>query len=105
MTGWKLYVIRRADTKEVKIGISQNPQRRLHDFQSCHARPLELLVVTQAYRTSEANAFERFKAHRISGEWFHECPEILEWVRELNDKNARASDRRLAGRRASTAGA
>lgn len=90
-----LYVIRRADTRELKIGITRHPHRRLQGLQVGSAFPLELLVAVRVFPQSEAIAHRRFAAHRISGEWFHECPEILTWVTNLQRRTVDADPRRV----------
>lgn len=98
LTGCLLYVIRRRDTHEIKIGVSFEPKKRLRSIQAYHARPLELLVTVAAKRNAEEKAHKRFAAHRLSGEWFRECPEILEWVKELKSGQTR-EERRYDARR------
>lgn len=78
----QVYAMRRPDTHEIKIGISTNPFRRLRDIQACHGRKLELLVVFPGTVFDEVALHERFKAHRLRGEWFNEAPEITSWIAE-----------------------
>lgn len=78
-----VYAIRRADTREVKIGISTNPVRRLRDLQSNHARKLELLLAFPGMVEHEVALHTRFKAHRLRGEWFDEVPEITTWIEDV----------------------
>ena len=85
--GWRsydrvchVYVIRRPDTHEIKIGISLDPAKRLASHQSSHARPLELLLSFAGGEPAERALLARFAGHRLNGEWFRECPEILQWI-------------------------
>lgn len=80
----QVYAIRRADTREVKIGISTNPIRRLRDLQSAHGERLELLLTFPGGVHTEYELHERFSAHRKRGEWFHESPEITAWIAEVS---------------------
>lgn len=89
-----LYVIRRADVREIKIGVTRYPKKRLQCLQVGSARPLELLVAVRVFPQSEGAVHRHFAAHRISGEWFHECPEIMEWVARLQAVSETADPRR-----------
>lgn len=78
-----VYVVRRADSAEVKIGISTDPLQRLRQLQTSHSEDLELVASFPGDVAEEARLHERFKAHRKRGEWFSEAPEISAWIREV----------------------
>jgi hypothetical protein len=75
-----VYVIRRADTQELKIGITRFLPGRLAMLQTAHAVPLQVVCAFFANRETEQALHERFAAHRMLGEWFHECEAIAEWI-------------------------
>jgi hypothetical protein len=92
----QVYAMRRPDTHEIKIGISTNPFQRLRDIQRCHARRLELLVVFPGTVVDEVALHERFKAHRLRGEWFDEALEIRVWIadqRLCSERRARSEQK------------
>lgn len=75
-----VYAIRRRDTREVKLGVSIEPARRLRAIQTAHGAPLEMVIVGVGGATVEQEIHRRFAAHRKLGEWFHEAPEITAWI-------------------------
>lgn len=82
--GCRVYAIARHDTKEVKIGVSANPLRRLETLQAANGEPLKLVAVVLGGVELEVELHERFKAHRKMGEWFHLSPELLAWIEEVS---------------------
>ncbi len=71
-----VYYIREVNGEgRVKIGVSQNPTKRLGDIQVCNASELELHRMLGPMSRLEAYAVERnihaaAKQFRIRGEWF-----------------------------------
>jgi hypothetical protein len=63
--------------ERIKIGTTTNPARRLANL------PYEeILCVIPGDRTTEREMHRRFAAHRIQGEWFHDCQEIRAYIAE-----------------------
>ena len=83
-----VYAIRRADTKEVKIGTSNSPPDRLELLQTAHGAPLELVAYFRGNVGDEGELHKRFTAHRKLGEWFHEAPEITAWIESIQGGDA-----------------
>jgi hypothetical protein len=75
-----VYVIRRPDAREYKIGITRDPLRRFHDIQANHGAPLELMLAFRAGEQVERHLTFHFAACRIRGEWYRETPELLDWI-------------------------
>ena len=67
----------------MKIGISAEPAERLRQLQSSHSDKLELVASFDGKIADERRLHERFKAYRKRGEWFHESPEISQWIEGL----------------------
>lgn len=80
-----VYVIRRRDTQEIKIGVSYDPAARLRTLQTAHGEPLELVTAFPGAEAMEETLHRRFAAHRKLGEWFAEVPEIAAWIREVQN--------------------
>jgi Meiotically up-regulated gene 113 len=64
----------------IKIGISQDPEQRLHDLQKSNPYTLVLFGFFQvgsfaAARTLEASVHAALAAFRLSGEWFSVSPD------------------------------
>jgi hypothetical protein len=79
----QVYVIRRPDSAEVKIGISADPVERLRQLQSSHSDKLELVASFAGKAVDERRLHERFKEYRKRGEWFRESSEISRWIEGL----------------------
>ena len=80
-TGEKdVYFIQGQDTKRIKIGISDDVQRRLKAIQA--SEPLKLLgVIKEGGKALEAELHKRFAHIRIYNEWFQSNTELLEYIR------------------------
>lgn len=82
--GWvaSVYVIGIEGQAVVKIGIAEDPERRLARLQTAHHDRLYLLAVipTDEARTLEAELHERFASSRRRGEWFEITPELRAWL-------------------------
>lgn len=72
-----IYVVRAVGLGRVKIGYSENPQRRLAALQTACPAKLELVRVFAGEKRDEAALHDRFAKHRVQGEWFAETPVIL----------------------------
>lgn len=65
----------------LKIGVSGNAEKRVSSLSTALGEPV-LLVATRRFPsreqalTAERKAHEKFAAHRLLGEWFHDVPEI-----------------------------
>lgn len=78
-----LYVIRRRDTHEVKIGTAIDPIARLKVLQTAHGADLELVATAPANAFTEPEAHARFAEYRKKREWFYEAPAITRWINTL----------------------
>ncbi len=74
-----VYLIEDETRGHVKIGISQDPGRRLRDLSAAHSVPLRLVrsVKVEHPRSVEREMHGRFTHLRLNGEWFQRCDEIL----------------------------
>jgi hypothetical protein len=75
-----VYFIQSGDA--VKIGISNDPKRRMVDLAYYNPVALELLGVLDGDVALERYLHDKFDKHRIRGEWFKLAPEILEYIRQ-----------------------
>ena len=66
----------------VKIGFSAAPRRRLGELQTASPVRLEILGLVSGTREMEQEFHERFAKHRLNGEWFEPCSELLDFIRE-----------------------
>lgn len=65
-----IYFIRAVNSGAIKIGVSNDPRRRLESMQTGSPEPLELLGVLPGGVDEERRLHQRFAAYRIHGEWF-----------------------------------
>lgn len=67
-----VYVIRIQNTNKYKIGITKNLKRRIKQFSTGNPENIKIdyFIATERYKTLETELHEKFKTHRISGEWF-----------------------------------
>jgi hypothetical protein len=73
-----VYFIQSEKTPTIKRGISIHPEKRLADLQSANGARLRLIGTTTEH--SERDLHTRFKASRMSGEWFRSDDVLLEFL-------------------------
>lgn len=78
-----VYFVRFGDL--IKIGFTTSMTTRMAAIQ-----PDEILLTLPGGRPHERALHEVFKEHRVRGEWFRACQEILDFIEE--QKTAQASD-------------
>ncbi len=64
----------------VKIGISVNVRERLAGLQTAIPVPLKTYAILPGGQLEEASLHRRFKAYRMSGEWFRRTGALAAWV-------------------------
>ncbi|MBW4433994.1 MAG: GIY-YIG nuclease family protein [Pelatocladus maniniholoensis HA4357-MV3] len=68
-----LYAILDTTAHKVKLGISNNPSRRLRCLQTGNSSKLQLLWVIDGFgRTEERKLHHALARYRVGGEWFDE---------------------------------
>jgi len=73
-----VYFIRVGKDGPVKIGYAADAAIRLQQLQVCHPETLHLIRTIDGGSKGEAWLHDRFYHHRIRGEWFNFCPEMME---------------------------
>jgi len=73
-----IYFIQRGVDGPIKIGVAADPYERLSSLQT--ASP-EKLILLGCVRGSETGMHQKFRKHRISGEWFKPHKDVLRFVR------------------------
>lgn len=64
----------------IKIGKAKNVKARLAGIQTGSPYKLEILGVMMGRESLEGALHKRFSKHRLEGEWFARCDEILEFI-------------------------
>lgn len=83
-----LYVIR-AENGLLKIGISQDPKKRLSSLQVGSPIPLELIyTMPEATYDFEKHVHKALRDYRKHGEWFDlgNCSDVVEFIFSLVEK-------------------
>lgn len=82
-----IYVIYVVETKNIKIGYSTNPTKRLKELQTANPYRLNLIHVEKGDYIKEKTIHNKLKKYSLIGEWFsyEQCKHILskvldEWV-------------------------
>jgi hypothetical protein len=65
-----VYLIGSYDVRPVKIGVSENPEKRLKSLSTGSPVPLQLLWSAPGGAALEAALHEYFQPYRVYGEWF-----------------------------------
>jgi len=76
----------------IKIGVASSVPRRLASLQVSNHEPLEILATSPGGLDIEKMYHERFKEHRISGEWFSPHEEIVSEIERLNGARTKAAN-------------
>lgn len=96
-----LYFIQPVGGGPIKIGIALNPRRRLSQLNVSSFRRLGLLAVVQGAADREVRIHEALAPHRLNGEWFENCGEVLELIKDtLMEADVSRDDIALVLRRA-----
>ena len=71
----------------IKIGFSDDVDKRMSSLRSSNPEPLILLGVMEGDRVEEKKVHRLFKRKR--GEWFYDSPELREFIRVTCDERLR----------------
>jgi hypothetical protein len=72
-----VYFIAEGPRGAIKIGVTDDPAKRLAALQIGNSRPLRCLGLIDGDAYVESKWHRRFAAQRISGEWFKRTPELV----------------------------
>lgn len=77
-----VYFVLAAKSELIKIGYAQDGWKRLGSLQVGSPEELLMLGLIRTYLPLELerDLHERFKAHRVRGEWFKVCDEIVDYA-------------------------
>jgi hypothetical protein len=81
-----IYVLRRGDSREVKIGITRDLARRVKAIQHANAQPITVFATFPGDPFAERRVHERFARARVRGEWFAADDGLLAWATAQNGK-------------------
>lgn len=72
-----------SESGPIKIGMALDPQKRLKGLQTGHHEKLSILATCSGGQPQERAYHVQFAAHRLNGEWFERCPDILAEIERL----------------------
>ena len=78
-----LYLIQNPITNDLKIGISNEPQRRIEELQNTNGRQLNLLYTIPGKSELEKSLHTKFSHLRLKGEWFKYDESIIQEFEKL----------------------
>lgn len=81
-----VYFIQGSTGGAIKIGYAKNVEARLKTLQTGYPDTLVILCAVPASPTNEKYLHEKFKYHKLHGEWFKPVPEIMEFVKKYKIK-------------------
>jgi len=87
-----LYFISTTRKNVVKIGIANNPKKRLKTFQTANYEELIILRVIKVENRAlafklETALHQKFKRYHIRGEWFKLTPTLMKFIENYQTHN------------------
>lgn len=82
-----VYFVLDATAEQIKIGHAKDPHARHRSLQVGNPNEIHLLgwIKQRVPVALERELHERFKAHRVRGEWFECSEEIVDYIRDHRD--------------------
>ena len=87
-----VYFISTKRKKVVKIGVANNPKKRLKTFQTANHEELIILRVIKVANRDlafklESALHQKFKKYHIRGEWFKLTPTVIDFIENYQINN------------------
>lgn len=76
----KIYIIKAIGTNRIKIGFSDDPEKRIKQLATGSPYPLQLLKVFEGTQQQERRIHARFTEYRVTGEWFELDGDLAQWL-------------------------
>lgn len=83
-----VYFMQAQATRMIKIGYSNNVLRRRIQIQIGCGSPVAILLTMPGGPILEEQMHERFKDHRVFGEWFSPADEIMSFISRENERTS-----------------
>lgn len=78
-----IYFIQAGPRRPVKIGISNDPWKRIGRLQTGAPDTYQMLAIMPGGKDEEMELHARFAPDRIRGEWFHKSRELAGFIKEV----------------------
>ena len=82
-----VYFVQEKSGGPIKIGSSSDPKRRLKELQTGHPRELMILGSMPGGAEIESELHLKFKNLHSHGEWFHDDPALMEFIKNATDQS------------------
>jgi len=81
-----VYFIQSGDSGPIKIGVAYNVKQRIAGLQTANPNKLNLLATIKNKNALkvESDLHEKFKEHRLQGEWFKPVTSLLSYIKQLS---------------------
>jgi len=83
VVGGYVYFIQGAVGGPIKIGWSQDVDKRVAELQTGNPEPLSVINMIPGTKNDERRLHDLLGHLRISGEWFMDHPDVRRWTREI----------------------
>lgn len=77
-----VYFVSAGEGGPIKIGWSQDVERRIEELQTANPHKLHLVGKLCGTMADEARVHDLFRQHRLQSEWFEHVPEILAFIEQ-----------------------
>lgn len=78
-----IYFVQAVKSKAIKIGVTNDPAKRLMQLQTGSHEPLVLLGTIPGDYTEESRLHRQFAPYRIHGEWFRSDDQFMAEIQRL----------------------
>lgn len=80
-----VYFIKRSSDNAIKIGYSGCMKQRWSLLRCTAESELTILAIIDGGKKVESRLHDKFADHRIKGEWFYPCEELIKYIAALGD--------------------
>ena len=86
MSGY-IYAFQIGDDGPIKIGFTTNVEKRKKGIETSTPYDLSILLNIPGTKTNECWTHSRLRPHRLRGEWFYNCEEVLRFLDRMSRKD------------------
>ncbi len=83
----KIYFIQQGELGPIKIGISENLERRFGTARTFSPYSLRVLAIMKGSRKEEKQLHQKFRKEKLNGEWFCPSKKVIQYIQTLKGNN------------------
>lgn len=87
-----IYFIGMLDDSIIKIGLSNDPQKRLNALQTANPYELRLILTFRGDESKESELHEKYTEYSIRGEWFYNIGKLKDYIDRMLQIVAESGD-------------